>query len=71
MNAAPENLLEVKDLEVIYQTEEETVRAVNGVSFSLKKGEAIGIVGETGAGKTTTALAILRLLPETIGRVVG
>lgn len=69
MNAAPENLLEVKDLEVIYQTEEETVRAVNGVSFSLKKGEAIGIVGETGAGKTTTALAILRLLPETIGRV--
>ena len=49
MNAAPENLLEVKDLEVIYQTEEETVRAVNGVSFSLKKGEAIGIVGETGA----------------------
>ena len=69
MNAAPENLLEVKDLEVIYQTEEETVRAVNGVSFSLKKGEAIGIVGETGAGKTTTALAILRLLPENIGRV--
>ena len=43
----------VKDLEVIYQTEEETVRAVNGVFFSLKKGEAIGIVGETGAGKTT------------------
>ena len=48
MNAAPENLLEVKDLEVIYQTEEETVKAINDVSFSLKKGEAIGIATQIG-----------------------
>jgi len=64
-----ENLLEVKDLEVIYKTDLETVYAINGLSFSLKKGETIGIVGETGAGKTTTALSIMRLLPERIGQI--
>lgn len=64
-----EKLLEIKDLEVVYQTEEETVHAVNGISFDLEKGESIGLVGETGAGKTTTALAILRLLPEKTGVV--
>ena len=64
-----EKLLEIKDLEVIYQTDEETVHAVNGISFDLNAGESIGIVGETGAGKTTTALSILRLLPEKTGIV--
>lgn len=59
-----EKLLEVKNLEVIYKTDLETVYAVNGISFSLNSGETMGIVGETGAGKTTTALSILRLLPE-------
>ena len=62
-------LLEVKDLVVKYKTDLETVSAVNGISFSLKKGETIGLVGETGAGKTTTALSILRLLPERTGRI--
>ncbi|HOG00539.1 MAG TPA: ABC transporter ATP-binding protein, partial [Clostridia bacterium] len=65
-----ETLLEVKDLAVKYKTDLETVFAVNGISFSLNKGETLGIVGETGAGKTTTALTILRLLPERVG-VVG
>ena len=65
------NLLEVKDLEVVYRTDSEVVRAVNGVSFSLKQGETLGIVGETGAGKTTTALSILRLLPQDIGHITG
>lgn len=63
-------LLEVSDLEVIYKSDLETVHAVNRISFHLSKGETIGIVGETGAGKTTTALSILRLLPENAGRIV-
>ena len=58
-----ELLLRVKDLRVTYQTEEGTVYAVNGVDLSVAKGETLGLVGETGAGKTTTALSILRLLP--------
>lgn len=65
----PETLLEVKNLEVIYKTDLETVHAVNGISFSVNKGETLGIVGETGAGKTTTALAIMRLLPSNISRI--
>jgi len=62
-----ENVLEVKDLVVHYELEDETVEAVNGISFSLKPGRTIGLVGETGAGKTTTALAILNLVPNPPG----
>lgn len=64
-----DKLLEVKDLRIIYKSNDEIVRAVNGISFDLKPGESIGLVGETGAGKTTTALSILRLLPLKIGIV--
>ena len=64
-----ENLLEIKDLYVVYKSNGEVVRAVNGVSLALKPGETLGLVGETGAGKTTTALSILRLLPEKVGKV--
>jgi peptide/nickel transport system ATP-binding protein len=66
-----EPLLEIDNLEIAYQTDIETVRAVNGISFKLEKGRTIGIVGETGAGKTTAALAILRLLPERTARYLG
>lgn len=66
-----ENILEIKNLQVQYQTSEETVKAVNGISFSLKKGEAIGLVGETGAGKTTTALSIMQLIPNPPGKITG
>ncbi len=59
-----ESFLKVKDLEIIYKTDIETVYAVNGISFDLNEGETIGLVGETGAGKTTTALSLLKLLPE-------
>jgi peptide/nickel transport system ATP-binding protein len=69
MTAAGKPMLEVKDLAVEYRTDLETVYAVNGISFSLGKGETIGLVGETGAGKTTTALALMRLLPERTGRI--
>lgn len=63
------NLLEIKDLCVQYKTHNGTVYAVNGVNLTLQKGETLGLVGETGAGKTTTALSILRLLPDRIGEI--
>lgn len=63
------SLLELKDVEIQYITSIETVYAVNGVSFSIEKGECMGLVGETGAGKTSTALSILRLLSEPTGKV--
>ena len=66
-----ETFLKVKDLEVIYKTDLETVYAVNKISFDLHKGETLGLVGETGAGKTTTALSILRLLPERTAQITG
>ena len=58
------SFLQVKDLKIEYVTKAETVYAVNGVSFSLKKGSVFGLVGETGAGKTTIARTILRVLQE-------
>lgn len=64
-----EKLLEIKNLSVEYNTEIATVYAVNGLSLSLNYGETLGLVGETGAGKTTTCLSIMRLLPEGIGEV--
>jgi peptide/nickel transport system ATP-binding protein len=64
-------ILSVKNLEVIYKTDLETVYAVNNVSFSINKGETLGIIGETGAGKTTTALSILRLLPQNTGQILN
>lgn len=57
------NILEIKNLHVHYITEDETVKAVNGVNLMLKQGESLGLVGETGAGKSTTALSIMQLVP--------
>ena len=65
------NELEIKDLTIHYITRSGTVRAVNDVSFSIGKGETLGLVGETGAGKTTTALGILRLVPNPPGKIIG
>ncbi|MBQ2895165.1 MAG: ABC transporter ATP-binding protein [Oscillospiraceae bacterium] len=64
-----EKLLEIKDLEVIYTSRSSEIHAVNGISLSLNKGETLGLVGETGAGKTTTAYAIMRLLPDRTAKV--
>jgi oligopeptide/dipeptide ABC transporter ATP-binding protein len=64
-------LLEVNDLRTEFRTESGTVRAVDGLSFSVEEGEVFAIVGESGCGKTATALSILGLLPEGAGRVVG
>jgi peptide/nickel transport system ATP-binding protein len=57
-------LLSVRDLNVVYTSGKKIVHAVNGVSFDMIKGETLGLVGETGAGKTTIARAILRILPD-------
>ena len=64
-----ESMLEIKDLHVVYRTEAGEVKAVNDVALSVKKGDVLGIVGETGAGKSTTALSVLRLLPERTGKI--
>ena len=64
-------LLSIRDLSVDYNTEISRVYAVNGLSFDLDYGETLGLVGETGAGKTTACLSIMGLLPEGIGEVVG
>ena len=61
---AAENILEIKNLVVEYLASETVVHAVNGVSLTVKKGETIGLVGETGAGKTTIARAVMRILQE-------
>lgn len=66
-----DKLLEIKDLNITYNTEIATVYAVNGMSLSLEYGETLGLVGETGAGKTTTCLSVMRLLPEGIGEVTN
>ena len=65
-----ETILDIKDLWVIYKTDLETVAAVNGIDLRIGKGKTLGLVGETGAGKTTTALSILRLLPSNTGRIL-
>ncbi|MEG2928178.1 MAG: ABC transporter ATP-binding protein [Oscillospiraceae bacterium] len=64
-----EKLLEIKDLYVTYKTDDALIYAVNGLNLELYKGETLGLVGETGAGKTTTALSILKLLPDNVGKI--
>lgn len=62
-------ILDIENLVVRFETDDGTVRAVNGLNLQLEKGHAIGLVGETGAGKTTTALSVLRLVPDPPGVV--
>ena len=66
-----EPVLEVKDLKTYFYTRDGIVKAVDGVSFTLHKGETLGLVGESGCGKSMTALSIMRLIPEPPGRIVG
>lgn len=63
--------LEIKDLQVKFKTVDGVVEAVNGIDLSIEKGKTLGLVGETGAGKTTTALSILRLVPNPPGEITG
>jgi peptide/nickel transport system ATP-binding protein len=69
--AVPAPLLAVEDLRTHFFTVDGVTRAVDGVSFTVDAGETLGIVGESGCGKSVTALSILRLLPPRIGRIVG
>ncbi|MFN6999788.1 MAG: ABC transporter ATP-binding protein [Elioraea tepidiphila] len=64
-------ILEVQDLRTHFFTQDGVTRAVDGVSFALEPGETLGIVGESGCGKSVTALSILRLLPPKLSRIVG
>ena len=64
-------LLEIKDLVIQYKSDDTVVHAVNGINLSLDAGDTLGLVGETGAGKTTTALGILGLIPNPPGEVVS
>ncbi len=64
-------LLEVKNLVTEFRTEDETVRAVNGISFTLHKGEILGIVGESGTGKSVTSLSVMRLIKSPPGKITG
>ena len=66
---ADSNILEIKNLVVEYTSDKQIIHAVNGAGFSLKKGETLGLVGETGAGKTTIAKTILRILPDKAARI--
>ena len=63
------NLLDIKDLHTVFDTDRGKVRAVDGVSISIGKGETLGVVGESGCGKSVTALSILRLLQKPTGRI--
>ena len=66
-----ENILEIKDLVVHYETDDGCVKAINGLTLSVGKEKTLGLVGETGAGKTTTALSILNLVPSPPGVIKG
>ena len=65
------SILKVHDLKTYFQTEDGVVKAVDGISFELKKGETLGIVGESGSGKSVTNLSVMRLIPEPPGKIVG
>nr|MBA3583593.1 ATP-binding cassette domain-containing protein [Gemmatimonadota bacterium] len=66
-----ETLLEVEELRTYFHTEEGTAKAVDGVSFEVRSEETLGIVGESGCGKSVTSLSILRLIPDPPGRIEG
>ncbi len=67
---APQTLLQVRDLATHFRSEGRTIRAVDGVDFDIRKGETLGLVGESGCGKSVTALSIMRLIPDPPGRIV-
>ncbi|MGJ3242394.1 MAG: ABC transporter ATP-binding protein [Opitutales bacterium] len=71
MSDSPHNLLEVRDLVTAFDTDAGQVTAVDGVSFDVRSGKTLGIVGESGCGKSVTAMSIMRLLPQPMGKILG
>jgi len=65
-----ETLLKIENLKTVFWTEEGAAKAVDGVSFEVGKGETVGLVGESGCGKSVTALSVMRLIPTSQGRIV-
>ena len=66
-----EKLLDIRDLSIRYETSDGVVQAVSGVSLQLEKGKTLGLVGETGAGKTTVAKGIMRIVPDPPGKIAA
>ena len=64
-----ENLLQIENLTTRFYTDDGVVNAVNGISYSLKEGETIGVVGESGCGKSVHALSLMRLIPSPPGKI--
>jgi len=69
--AHSEVLLELVDLKVYFKTDEGLARSVDGVSYKIMAGETLGLVGESGCGKSVTSLSILRLIPQPPGEIAG
>src|SRR5258708_10772228 len=69
--SSTEPVLDVNALKTYFFTRSGAVKAVDGVSFALKRGETLAIVGESGCGKSVTALSLMRLIPDPPGRIVG
>ena len=66
-----DNILEIQDLFIEYHTDDGIINAVNGINLVVKQGETFGLVGETGAGKTTVAKSIMRILPSPVSQITG
>ena len=66
-----ERLLDIQGLQTHFATDDGWVRAVDGVDLAIDRGETLGVVGESGCGKTVTALSVLKLIPMPPGRIVG
>src|SRR5262245_6055448 len=71
ISSADGNLLEVKSLRTYFETDDGLVKAVDDISFQLKRGETLGIVGESGSGKSVTNLSVIRLIPQPPGKIVS
>ncbi|HPD42468.1 MAG TPA: ABC transporter ATP-binding protein, partial [Anaerolineae bacterium] len=69
--SASQHLLDIRKLETQFHTEDGVVHAVNGISYTMDEGDTLGVVGESGCGKSVHALSIMRLIPDPPGKITG